>query len=670
MILTMWKHVSYLKRGLSHEAENLDCQDNIQIHEDDTCIVAALADGLGSLKYSALASSTATVAACQWLAAIGVENLLLETLDQEAEFRNAFSDAVSSAVKKAADQNSVRPKLLDCTLAFVYISKVRDHVLVGMIGDSAVCVITEDGSFSITDSGNYAGGTRAVQDKDAGEHMLLKKYSIQQQQILGFILTSDGLDNEIYIKGSNHVNQAAEEYFNALVQENPAAVIHNAITALTSYEDTPFDDDISIVVISRATDRIELDSDPTWLCTCGYRNVLQNTYCVNCNEDFTKLYSNVRFREHGGKAAFFKKINRTPEKEREFIGLPAVDVAGAKVESVNENIQKAVSDGIAKPDKKSSRTEKRASRPDVRKQFLVALAAVLAVGSIIGMAIGRIGANGKIADLQDDLRALHSEIAVKDAQLESLQSSIPSDETMIELADGSRYWGEHSEQIPQGNGIMLEDGFYYIGTFVDGLRNGDFLKVSEVDVKNTENVEFDMGEVKVPVVVYRIISDDVNLLNMPGMDNSLVVTTISKGDIVNGTGTVTTVGRTEWAEVCLEDGTFAWFVLSNAEIVDQTEKLEDIEQTGEEDSDPTEEDDANQIIYVVTTVTLNVRNKPGSVDTKILDQVHEGDCLTGTGNEETVGSGKWVEIVWNDGTAWVLKKNVTEKTDASSDMQD
>ena len=174
----MWKHIAYIRKGLSHEAENLDCQDSIQIHEDDTCLIAALADGLGSLKYSALASQTATATACQWLAAAGVENLLLQTPEAEESFRNAFSAAVSTAVREAAEKNSIKPKLLDCTLAFVYISKVRDHVLVGMIGDSAVCVITEENSYAITDSGSFAGGTRAVLDRDAGTHMLLKKCSI------------------------------------------------------------------------------------------------------------------------------------------------------------------------------------------------------------------------------------------------------------------------------------------------------------------------------------------------------------------------------------------------------------------------------------------------------------------------------------------------------------
>lgn len=651
----MWKHVAYVKRGLSHEGENLDCQDSIQIHEDDYCIVAALADGLGSLKYSALASQAATTAACQWLAAAGVDKLMLETPKQEQHFRTAFTEAVSTAVRKAADQNSIKYKALDCTLAFVYISKVRDHALVGLIGDSAVCVIAEDASFSITDSGSFAGGTRAVQDPDAGEHMLLKKCSVHTQKILGFILTSDGLDNEIYIKGSNHVNQDAEEYFNALLDPNPTAVIESSIADLTSYENTPFDDDISIAVISRAKKPVALESDPTWLCTCGYRNVLQNTYCVNCNQDFTKLYSNVRFREHGGKAAFFKKLNKTPEEERMRIGLPPV------VADTENNAQSAPTPASstdadsAKDHKRSNRPEKRIKQAKLQKSAVVAAAISLAVGAIMGMVIGRFSSNRKMDALLADMDSLHNEIAEKNAQLAEVQKPLFNEAPILILPDGSMYWGESEEQRPEGKGIMLADGVYYIGTFTDGLRNGEFLVVSDADMATAMTTEYVMGEIKVSEnITYRIISD-ASLHNMPGSEKTEIIATISKGDVIDGTGTVTTVGETEWAEVYWDNGLTLWFVLSNAEIVEQ-----DAEQTLiPTQTEPTETQPQEATIYKVTVNQLNVRNMPGENGTEVIGKVYLGDVVTGTGKSETIGSSKWVEIIWGeDGTAWVSSKRL------------
>lgn len=665
--MIMWKYVAYVKRGLSHEGENLDCQDSIQIHEDDRCIVAALADGLGSLKYSALASQAATVAACQWLAAAGVEKLMLETPKQEQHFRAAFTEAVSAAVRKMADQNSVKHKSLDCTLAFVYISKVRDHALVGLIGDSAVCVITEDASFSFTDSGSFAGGTRAVQDPDAGEHMLLKKCTIRERKILGFILTSDGLDNEIYIKGSNHVNQGAGEYFNALLDPNPTAVIENAIADLTSYENTPFDDDISIAVISRAQKPVTLDVDPTWLCTCGYRNVLQNTYCVNCNQDFTRLYSNVRFREHGGKAAFFKKLNKNPDEERMRIGLPPVAADGENITRTAPALTSPTADATAelnskagsdKAAKKSDRPEKRVNKAMFQKPVVAAAAAALAVGAIMGMVIGRFSSHGRIDTLLADVEALRNEVAEKDAQLAEVQKPLHNETPMLLLPDGSIYWGEYEEQLPEGKGIMLADGVYYIGTFTDGLRNGEFLVVSDADMAAAETVEYVMDEIKVSDnITYRIISDT-SLYNMPGSDQTEIISTVSKGDKVNGTGTVTTVGETEWAEVYWDNGLTLWFALSNAEVAEQ-----DAEQTvipGQ--TEPTEEQTQEQMIYEVTVNQLNVRNKPGEKGTKIIGKVYLGDLLTGTGKEEAIGSSIWVEIVWEDGTAWVSSKRLEKQS--------
>ncbi len=594
VITAMWKHIQYIKKGLSHETAGTDCQDSVQIHEDDRCIVAALADGLGSLKYSALASQTATAAACQWLSSTDQENLRLDTPDREAQFRAEFSGAVAAAVRNTASQKNLKLRSLDCTLAFVFLSKLHGFALAGIIGDSAICVISKSSSLVMTDSGGLANSTRAVQDRDAGAHMLLRRFDLDAEDILGFILTSDGLDNDIYIKGSPHVNQAAEDYFNALLEPNPVQVVDEIVSELVKYPDTPFDDDISVAVVSRAESKIQLESDPTWLCSCGCRNILQNTYCVECYQDFTKLYSSIRFREHGGKAAFFKKINQDPAAERKLVcpssdSAPVSEPRAAAMESSPQDLQEAESTPPV--------PEKAASRPDPvpkKKQFpksrlpemnirtVVALAAVaaLAIGAIGGMLVGRLSARPKIDDLLKDVLAMRKELLEKDQQLEAaLQqpveenptASLPSDFCVLE--DGSYYWGPIVNAVPEGSGILLRDGTYYIGTFLEGLREGVFTVIPEGDSAQLETVTFSLGELQEeadqPVepaaqILYTVLSDSQNVRNQPGTENSTVIGVVTKGHSFTATGNEQTIDETGWVEVLWKDGT-AWVASSKLE---------------------------------------------------------------------------------------------------------
>ena len=315
----MWKYTSYLKKGVSHEKAGTVCQDSVLIKEDEYCIVAALSDGLGSLKYSDVAANTATETICDFFMTCKDERLIDADKNQ---LRSQLIGVVTGRIKQKAAEMGVQVPTMDCTLMFVYISKVHDYAIAGRLGDSAVCVIQSDDAVSLNDGNGSANGTCAVLDPDAADHLDLSCWDITKDRIEGFVLTSDGLDNVLYMKGSTHVNKVTEEYFNAIITSSePQKTIASKIAELTSDEDTPFDDDISIAVISRATNPILFANDPTWLCRCGTRNRLQDTYCIQCKSDFTNLYQNIRFKEYGGKTAFFLEINKHPEKEREIVGV-------------------------------------------------------------------------------------------------------------------------------------------------------------------------------------------------------------------------------------------------------------------------------------------------------------------------------------------------------------
>lgn len=320
----MWKYTSFIKKGLSHEKNGADCQDSVVIRENDKCIVAALSDGLGSLENSAVASSCATAAVWDLFSSLGDKKIPYnEKSFKPDSFRNELVTKIKDMMLTKAQEMNIPEKSMDCTLVFVYVSKLHGYAITGRLGDSAICIIKDSGNIAICADSASANGTSAMLDKDSVEHMHIAFHKLEDNDIKGFILTSDGLDNEIYRKGSSHVSMTAEDYFNApVLSDNPQKIIGNKINLLTSSPDSAFDDDISIAVLSRAESPISFAKDPTWLCRCNTRNRLQDTYCQNCHADFSVIYQDIRFREHGGKTAFFIELNKDPKKERKTIGLP------------------------------------------------------------------------------------------------------------------------------------------------------------------------------------------------------------------------------------------------------------------------------------------------------------------------------------------------------------
>lgn len=315
--MEQWKYTSIIQRGLSHAFAGTECQDSVWIEEDATGLVAVLCDGVGSLRYSKIAAETASRAAAKWLLhyAASRENMSRDP-KQTGVFARNLIDYTTAQIRRTAEEAQIRIEEMDCTFSFVLISHLSDEVVIGRLGDSAVCVMRSEDSIAFYEKGMIANATKALLDEDAGEHLEILKMNQNDPSLLGFILTSDGLEGEIYAKGSDEVSKNAEQYFNALVQQNPEKVIRDRIAILTTNEETSFDDDISIAVISRTSAPIRMREDPTWLCRCGNRNSLIDTICPECSADFVALYRHVPFIEYGGKYPFFRMINGDPKAEQ------------------------------------------------------------------------------------------------------------------------------------------------------------------------------------------------------------------------------------------------------------------------------------------------------------------------------------------------------------------
>ncbi|MEE0954246.1 MAG: protein phosphatase 2C domain-containing protein [Eubacterium sp.] len=536
-----WKHVEYLQKGLSHLKDGSDCQDSIRVYEDKECITAALADGLGSLKASALAAQTATETVCAFFATIKEP---LKRFSGKKGLADQLLKAVVSNIRKKAADSEIPLKEMDCTLVFACILKKENRALIGRLGDSTICIIAGSKSTAWNDGSESANGTNAVLDTDASDHFEIKVLNLENSGIEGFILSSDGLENELYMKGSGHVNKNAEFFFNAwYLAEDPGMFIEERIRKLTSIKNTPYDDDISIAVLSRANGSISLPEDPTWLCSCGSRNPLAVTYCQKCGKDFSVLYRNIRFKEFGGKAAFFTRINEEPEEEMRILGesakaaaVPApvsrqtalqnngtnpsdltvrAEVAYAE-EPMNRNpggnsgsfdrmkstagrrSEEAIGHAVS-ADYESDEYEGAAdfadSTPLISKLIIPLILSILGLilGLLAGIAVTRSAMSRKI-------EKINAQLETAQAQNDELSKSLEAEELALEqkpdlpesyhlLDEGKEFWGDLDEDgLPEGEGILLEDETYYVGEFDDGKKNGDFIRMESG--KDPESVTY------------------------------------------------------------------------------------------------------------------------------------------------------------------------------------
>lgn len=326
-----WNYAFDSRLGLSHSKSGRKCQDCVQVQEGEHCLVAALSDGIGSREYSEVAAEAAVTALCELLAGCDADTLnliFLNAVSQEKceQLKQYLVFELGKAVGKKADGLGISLADMDCTLVFVCIAFDENHALVGRVGDSAVCVIRKDEtSEAIADSGFHSNRTHTLLENNAHHQMELRVIDLSDENIVGFILTSDGLDNEIYMKGNDWVCHNAAEYMNVLcgqTPENARAMLSARLNDLTTDYPDIFRDDISYAVLSRAREPVFLPNDPTWLCVCGERNHLWETYCRRCHMDFVKLYRNANFTGEG-KAAFFARLNADENRERRTIGLPA-----------------------------------------------------------------------------------------------------------------------------------------------------------------------------------------------------------------------------------------------------------------------------------------------------------------------------------------------------------
>ena len=321
---SLWKADSFIRTGLRHLDKSQPCQDYVIV---DGVKGAALCDGVSRSIESEKASEIGakqTITVCKNI--IG-DKLLLKDLVSKTERSKSACEAIAEDIcKRIQTKLSDYPKA-DSTLAFVYRLDDR-YAILGYIGDSAIIVISESKAEVFTQTRDYGGPTESIAHPRASELMDIRIVDMDAENVKAFVLTSDGLEEELYTKGNKaRALKSCEKYVNALFESDGHTAIENLLDDVTA--DGLFDDDISLAVLAR--EEISLPEEPQWLCSCGHRNTLTTTYCEKCDKDYFTLYRNADMSNYPSPWEYFSYLNAHPKEEQRVIGYCAKDKADSQV---------------------------------------------------------------------------------------------------------------------------------------------------------------------------------------------------------------------------------------------------------------------------------------------------------------------------------------------------
>lgn len=558
--------------GLAHVRDNRLCQDAVDVQKNDFCLAAALADGIGSLPNSDVAAQAATRATTRWLLEHSEQ---LAEAAEPAELIRSMLEAVAAKIKEAARLRLLSVETMDCNLAFVCIIPSRDLAIYGTLGDCAVCVLDRYPRV-LTERGGTANVTSSVLCAHAAESFQINMVTQLAESLNGFILTSDGLDGEIYRKNSTSVRQSAAAYFNTIFEAEPNRALKAKLISLQRTDEEAFDDDLSMVVLSKAGAPIALEEDPRWLCKCGHRNSLTSSYCEACRTDFLELYPRTvlnRFRTLDDSIKFF---NQNEEEARAMLGIQVDAAASAETEAVlpltpTDDATAQDSDNMADPAGDTRLAERTGPTETVesdrrkaslqRNRFLYLSIAIAFV--VIGFVF---------------IWAWYSwqhwsTIYPPISTTPSDTPSYPNNDFYLRpqyTVDGN-YLGESSGKLPEGFGVLEHEGHFWIGVFRNGIMTGEFLVINTDDPGDRITLYFpdDPSSTDAPFgadTPYVVRVEIKSLLQEPNPDSKKLKVDLLAGDQVYRTPSIEIASQGRiYVQIVTKSGTTGWCEATNIE---------------------------------------------------------------------------------------------------------
>jgi serine/threonine protein phosphatase PrpC len=189
----VWRHIAESARGDSHLADDTPCQDSSRVvvlgGDENETLVACIADGAGSARYSAIGSATA---------ADSIVHSATAHFEQQGTFAGLVSDDVvlwceAARARLADDAASRRVELRDLatTLCAAIVSPTCSYFF--QIGDGAIILMKNDVSGVVfwPQSGEYVNTTNFLTSNEYRDHL---QFSSTSNGFSDVALLTDGME--------------------------------------------------------------------------------------------------------------------------------------------------------------------------------------------------------------------------------------------------------------------------------------------------------------------------------------------------------------------------------------------------------------------------------------------------------------------------------------------
>lgn len=185
--------------GESNRRKGKNCQDSVMVHEDSNLCVLALSDGLSILPKAELASHFLTRAASAYFV-----DAVAHWDKKEESLLSMWPDFLDKS-RRALDVLCMQEELergdLDATLLVAVLVKKEKLLLVGQVGDGAICLAKKDGAklFREKKAGDESFfATSTIGSYDSEDTVAAVYHLDEENPVEGVSLSSHGLEGFLF----------------------------------------------------------------------------------------------------------------------------------------------------------------------------------------------------------------------------------------------------------------------------------------------------------------------------------------------------------------------------------------------------------------------------------------------------------------------------------------
>jgi len=253
----MWQVIGASVQGTSHIRAGIPCQDAHGYRILGSCVIAAVADGLGSAARPDEGANLVVETAVDMLIQALVSSLPLDS-DSWAKIMHDVFGGARQALEQAALGNNLPLRDYGTTLVVAVVTE--DWLAVGHIGDGAVVALLADNTLEMISHpqrGEYANETVPLTAPDA---LTLARFSIRRAPVKAVALLTDGLQNlALNLATGMPFAPFFAPFFDAISQTLDAAEASRQLAEFLNSERVcaRTDDDKTMVVIGRVAGNSE-----------------------------------------------------------------------------------------------------------------------------------------------------------------------------------------------------------------------------------------------------------------------------------------------------------------------------------------------------------------------------------------------------------------------------